>query len=111
VASPECGHDDRDPACAGGERLHGGRLASELLLVFAYLALRDRARVRRRDWAAAAGAAASLGISIFGERVRSGAGDLCVEALLLVVLVGSVVLLSRSPIVDFDDPGGPARRS
>jgi hypothetical protein len=44
--------------------------------------------------------ASLLGVTIFGEHVRSGAGDLCAETLLLVVLVVSVVLLSRSPAVD-----------
>ena len=52
--------------------------------------------------------ASLLGITIFGEHVRSGAGDLCVETLLLMVLVGSVVLLSRSPAVD--SAVGPHRR-
>jgi len=47
--------------------------------------------------------ASLLGITIFGEHVRSGAGQLSGEALLLTVLVGSVVLLSRSPIVESDD--------
>lgn len=54
--------------------------------------------------------ASLLGITIFGERVHDSAGDLCVGALLIAVLVGSVVLLSRSPIVDFDD-SVRARRS
>ncbi len=47
--------------------------------------------------------ASLLGITIFGEHVRSGAWELCGESLLLAVLVGSVVLLSRSPIVEIDD--------
>ncbi len=49
--------------------------------------------------------ASLLGVTIFGEHVRSGVGALCVEALLLAALVGSVVLLSRSPVVDVDDSG------
>jgi drug/metabolite transporter (DMT)-like permease len=36
-------------------------IATELLFVFAYLALRNRHRVRARDWAAAAGMAIGLG--------------------------------------------------
>lgn len=54
--------------------------------------------------------ASLLGITIFGEHVRSGAGELCGEALLLSVLVGCVVLLSRSPIVELDDSRARARR-
>lgn len=55
--------------------------------------------------------ASLLGITVFGERVRNGVGDLCVEAMLLVVLVASVVFLSRSPIVDFDDSRSRGPRS
>jgi drug/metabolite transporter (DMT)-like permease len=55
--------------------------------------------------------ASLLGITIFGEHIRSGAFDICGEALLLAVLVGSVVLLSRSPIVEFDDSRVRARPS
>ncbi|HLW45546.1 MAG TPA: DMT family transporter [Acidimicrobiales bacterium] len=47
--------------------------------------------------------ASLLGITIFGEHIRSGAVQLVAEAFLLAVLVGSVVLLSRSHIVQFDD--------
>ncbi|HVC13279.1 MAG TPA: DMT family transporter [Acidimicrobiales bacterium] len=47
--------------------------------------------------------ASLLGITIFGEHLRSGAAQLAAEAVLLAVLVGSVVVLSRSPIVATDD--------
>jgi drug/metabolite transporter (DMT)-like permease len=55
--------------------------------------------------------ASLLGITIFGEHVRSGVWDLCGEGMLLAVLVGSVVLLSRSPIVEIDDSRARASRS
>lgn len=46
--------------------------------------------------------ASLLGITLFGEHIRHGGADLVLEALLLVVLVASVVLLSRSRIVADD---------
>ena len=49
--------------------------------------------------------ASLLGITLFGEHVRSGTWELCAEAILVAVLVGSVVLLSRSRIVGTDDSG------
>ncbi len=53
--------------------------------------------------------ASLLGITLFGEHIRSGAGYLCGEALLLALLVGSVLLLTRSPIVEVDDSHVRAR--
>jgi drug/metabolite transporter (DMT)-like permease len=47
--------------------------------------------------------ASLLGITIFGDHVRSGVVDLREEAAFLAVVVGSVLLLSRSPIVAIDD--------
>lgn len=47
--------------------------------------------------------ASLLGFALFGEHVRHGAPELVAEALLLVVLVTSVLLLSRSHIVAVDD--------
>lgn len=47
--------------------------------------------------------ASLLGVTLFGEHIRNGVGELCAESVLLVVLVGSVVLLSKSPIVNVDD--------
>jgi drug/metabolite transporter (DMT)-like permease len=40
-------------------------IATELLFVFGYLALRDRHRVRARDWVAAVGMALALGIILY----------------------------------------------
>jgi drug/metabolite transporter (DMT)-like permease len=50
--------------------------------------------------------ASLLGITLFREHIRNGVAELCGEALLLAVLVGSVLLLSRSAIVEFDDSRG-----
>ena len=55
--------------------------------------------------------ASLLGITLFGEHLRSGVGELCAEAVLLAVLIGSVVLLSRSPIVGTDDSLARATRA
>lgn len=49
--------------------------------------------------------ASLLGITLFGEHVRHSAPDLLGEAALLVVLVVSVVLLCRSPLVALDVHG------
>lgn len=43
--------------------------------------------------------ASLLGVTLFGEQIRHGPLELAGEALALVVLVSSVVLLSRSPLV------------
>ena len=50
--------------------------------------------------------ASLLGVTLFGEHVRDGTAQLTGEAVLLVVLVASVVLLSRSPLIAI----GPERR-
>lgn len=55
-------------------------------------------------------AASLLGITLFGDHVRNGVWELGVMAALVAVLVGSVVLLSRSPIVNTDDSEGPRVR-
>lgn len=43
--------------------------------------------------------ASLLGVTIFGERIRTATGDLTGEAVCLVLLVAGVVLLSRSPLI------------
>jgi drug/metabolite transporter (DMT)-like permease len=52
--------------------------------------------------------AAMLGVTLFGEDIHHGAWHLATEGLLLAVLVGSVVLLSRSAVVAIDEPVPPA---
>jgi drug/metabolite transporter (DMT)-like permease len=47
-------------------------IASELLFVFAFLALHERGRVRGRDWAGAGGMAASLGGILYVADPRGG---------------------------------------
>ncbi len=51
--------------------------------------------------------ASLLGVTLFGEHIRHGVAELCAESVLVVVLVGSVLLLSRSPIVVADDSDRP----
>lgn len=55
--------------------------------------------------------ASLLGITVFGEHVRHDPADLASEAAVLVILVVSVVLLCRSPLVDLDITHGGDRRS
>lgn len=43
--------------------------------------------------------ASLIGVTLFGEHVRSGIGELAGEAALLTVLVASVLVLTRSPMV------------
>ncbi len=50
--------------------------------------------------------ASLLGVTIFGERVRHQPPELAGELLALAVLVGSVVMMSRSPLIRaLEDPG------
>ncbi len=59
--------------------------------------------------------ASLLGVTLFGEQIRHGPLELAGEAVAVVVLVASVVLLSRSPLVTGHpapdgrslDPGAP----
>ena len=51
---------------------------------------------------------AILGVLMFHERMHHTPGDLAAEAGLLVVLVVSVVFLTRSPVVAVDVRAGPA---
>jgi multidrug transporter EmrE-like cation transporter len=51
---------------------------------------------------------AALGVLLFREHVHHDAGDLAIEVVLLVVMVVSVVLLARSPVVAADVRAGPA---
>jgi hypothetical protein len=47
--------------------------------------------------------ASFLGITMFGEHVRTGVWELAGEAVLVAVLVTSVIVLSRSPMIATDD--------
>ncbi len=81
-------------------------IATELLFVFAYLALRDRHRVRPRDWLAAVGMAIALGIILYLANPSGGSesnatawhwllSGLSVLAAVVVVCVLSVVRWGR----------------
>lgn len=51
---------------------------------------------------------AALGVLLFREHVRHTPADLVAEAVLFALMVVSVVLLARSPVVDVDVRAGPA---
>lgn len=52
--------------------------------------------------------ASLLGVTIFGERIRTSTGDLAGEAACVLVLVVGVVLLSRSPLIQTSEQGARA---
>ncbi|MGP8060781.1 MAG: DMT family transporter [Acidimicrobiales bacterium] len=52
--------------------------------------------------------ASLLGITIFGEHLRTGPAHLTGEALAAAVLVAGVVLLSRSPLIQAPPPEAPS---
>jgi drug/metabolite transporter (DMT)-like permease len=81
-------------------------IATELLFVFAYLALRDRHRVRGRDWLAAVGMAIALGIILYLANPSGGSESnatawhwflsaIAVLAAVVVICVLSVVRFGR----------------
>lgn len=100
----------------GGLSLVEPVIASELLFVFAYLALRHRGRVQARDWMAAGGMAASLGGFLYladpsGGSTRNATADAWVLAAGAVVALAA--LAAGLSVVRL--PGGrtptPARKA
>jgi len=53
--------------------------------------------------------ASLLGITVFGEHLRAGPAHLTGEAVAVLVLTGGVILLSRSPLIQANEPVGGAR--
>lgn len=53
--------------------------------------------------------ASLLGVTLFGEDIHHSAWHLATESVLFAVLIGSVVLLSRSAVVAIDEPAIPAQ--
>jgi drug/metabolite transporter (DMT)-like permease len=51
--------------------------------------------------------ASLLGVFLFGEHIRTGAGALAGEALALAVVIAGAVTLSRSRLLDDDNPDPP----
>jgi drug/metabolite transporter (DMT)-like permease len=103
--------------------LHFGQLtlvqpviATELLFVFAYLALRNRNRVHLRDWAAAAGMAVGLGGFLFLADPSGGqAGNATMATWLLAAAstFGAVALIVATAVIRYR-PGAhanPARKA
>jgi drug/metabolite transporter (DMT)-like permease len=89
-------------------------LASELLFVFAYMAIIGSARVRRRDWTAATAMAVGLGLFLFvasphGGHNRAGAASWLFAGIsslgLAAIIAGSAYIGGR------DHPRTAARRA
>jgi hypothetical protein len=51
--------------------------------------------------------ASLLGVFLFGEHIRTGAGALAGEALALAVVIAGAATLSRSRLLDDDNPDPP----
>src|ERR1700745_315470 len=51
--------------------------------------------------------ASLLGVFLFGEHIRTGAGALAGEALALAVVIAGAATLSRSRLLDDDNPDRP----
>ena len=51
--------------------------------------------------------ASLLGVFLFGEHIRTGAGALAGEALALAVVIAGAATLSRSRLLDDDKPDTP----
>lgn len=91
-------------------------IASELLFVFGYLALRHRGWIRARDWAAAAGMALSLGGFLYvadptGGSVRSaGFWPWCLAGIAVTVAAATGIVLASWP-ARRRRPARPARKA
>ena len=93
-------------------------IATELLFVFGYLALRGRRRhrVQTRDWVAAIGMAVGLGSFLFlahpsgGSSAQATAWHWILAGACTLAVVGLVVALAVLPVGRREPPDRPARR-